>query len=545
MVQLDKLKIAQHRKLMTPPQNKRKKARRSAPAEKLAESLEFLRGLQDRGVVAIRSGDLSRTHRERLLKSGYLREVMKGWYIATRPDEAAGESTAWYASFWSFCAAYLRERFGTDWCLSPEQSLSLHAGNRTVPSQLFVRSPKARNKVTALLHGTSLFDLRASLPEAKQIEEKEGLRTFSLPSALIACSPQFFRQNPTDARAALSMVRDASEVLDRLLEGGHSTIAGRLVAAFRSIGRGRIADEIVKTMRAAGYDIRENDPFEAQSPTILPPRERSPYVTRIRLMWQTMREIVIQRFPAAPGLPKDIEAYLKRVDDVYVTDAYHSLSIEGYRVSPRLIERVRGGLWNPDANENDREQRNALAARGYWQAYQAVRESVRRVLQGENPGAVADEDHRTWYREMFAPSVTAGLLRPADLAGYRNGQVYIRRSMHVPPSREAVREVMPVFFDLLREEGEASVRVVLGHFVFVYVHPYMDGNGRVGRFLMNVMLAAGGYPWTVIPAEERNVYLAALEEASVRQNINRLADFLARLVEGRLKGKPMPKLPPS
>ena len=113
-------------------------------------------------------------------------------------------------------------------------------------------------------------------------------------------------------------------------------------------------------------------------------------------------------------------SYLKHVQDVYVTDAYHSLSIEGYRVSPALIERVRSGTWNPDANEQDREHRNALAARGYWLAFQAVQKSLRRVLRGENPGAVAEEDHSAWYREMFAPSVTAGLLRPADLAGYRN-----------------------------------------------------------------------------------------------------------------------------
>jgi len=68
---------------------------------------------------------------------------------------------------------------------------------------------------------------------------------------------------------------------------------------------------------------------------------------------------------------------------------------------------------------------------------------------------------------MFAPSVAAGILRPADLAGYRNDQVFIRGSKHVPPSREAVRDMLPALFDLLKEETEASVRVVLGHFVFV------------------------------------------------------------------------------
>jgi Fic family protein len=131
--------------------------------------------------------------------------------------------------------------------------------------------------------------------------------------------------------------------------------------------------------------------------------------------------------------------------------------------------------------------------------------------------------------------VTAGLLRPADLAGYRNDQVYIRRSMHVPPRREAVRDMMPSLFDLLSQEADASVRVVLGHFFFVYIHPYMDGNGRMGRFLMNLMLASGGYPWTVVPLEQRDTYMAALEEASVRQDIGPFADFIASLVEASLK----------
>ncbi|MFC1795712.1 Fic family protein [Pseudomonadota bacterium] len=517
----------------------------ASPSEKLAESLEVLHELQERGGVAIRSGDLTRTHRERLVKSGFLQEVIKGWYVPAHPGEAPGESTAWYASFWSFCAAYLQYLKGHDWCLSPEQSVSLHAENWTVPRQLLVRATKARNNITVLPHDTALLDIRAFIPENKNIDIRDGLRLFSLPTALIECSPRYFRQNQTDMRAALSMVRDASEVLEGLLEGGHSTIAGRLAGAFRNIGRNRIADDIVRTMRAAGYDIREKNPFETQISVALTARERSPYVNRIRIMWQEMREPIIGSFPAAPGLPKNVDQYLKRVEDIYVTDAYHSLSIEGYRVSPELIERVRSGTWNPDDNKNDHEHRNALTARGYWQAYQAVRESIGKVLRDENPGNIVDNDHRIWYQEMFEPSVTAGILKPADLAGYRNIRVHIRRSMHVPPSHEAARDAMPAFFDLLKEEPEPSVRVVLGHFIFVYIHPYVDGNGRMGRFLMNTMLASGGYPWTVIPVEMRNAYMAALEEASVNQNIGPFTVFLAQLVQAGLEGKVTTELPPS
>jgi hypothetical protein len=91
--------------------------------------------------------------------------VIEGWYVAVRPGEPPGDSTAWYASFWDFCAAYLSQRFGREWCLSPEQSLALHAGNRTVPAQLIVRTPKGGNKPTALPHGTSLFDVRNAMPK--------------------------------------------------------------------------------------------------------------------------------------------------------------------------------------------------------------------------------------------------------------------------------------------------------------------------------------------------------------------------------------------
>lgn len=516
----------------------------TTPQEKLAGSLEVLKTLQDDGAVAIRAGDLSRTHRERLIKNGFLQEVMKGWYISARPGERDGDSTAWYASFWEFCSAYLRTRFGKkNWCLSPEQSLSIHGGNLAVPVQLLVRTPHGGNKPTNLLYGTSIFDMRLNMPQEQDVVEQNRLRLFSLPAALLEVSAAYFSQHPIDARTALATVADASDVVRRLLDGGHSTIAGRLASAFRNIGRDRIANDIVKAMRAAGYEVREQDPFENRIDLNLPRRETSPYAGRIRLMWQQMREVVITEFPQSPGRSNDINAYLQRVEEAYVTDAYNSLSIEGYRVSVALINRVRQGNWNPAVDEEDRKHADALAARGYWQAFQAVKTSVRSVLENKNPGKVADEDHTTWYRELFAPSVTAGLIKPANLAGYRNNPVYIRNSMHVPLPSHAIPDAMQVFFEMLETETNPAARVVLGHFVFVYIHPYMDGNGRMGRFLMNVMLAGGGYPWTIIPAQQRNAYMAALEEASVRQNIAPFTKFVGALVQEALKGKTVATVP--
>jgi Fic family protein len=214
---------------------------------------------------------------------------------------------------------------------------------------------------------------------------------------------------------------------------------------------------------------------------------------------------------------------------INTSDAYHSLSIEGYRVDVDLIERVRDGSWNPDQIEQDRKQRDAMAARGYWLAFQEVKKSVEHILDRQNAGDVAERDHGDWFRALFTPGVEANILAASDLAGYRGDQVYIRNSRHVPPKSDAILDCMTALFDHLRDENNPAVRTVLGHWAFVYIHPYMDGNGRVGRFLMNAMLASGGYPWTVIPVSRRNEYVAALEEASVKNNIKPFAAFLAGL----------------
>lgn len=251
-------------------------------------------------------------------------------------------------------------------------------------------------------------------------------------------------------------------------------------------------------------------------------------------MWDSMRGTVLSIFPPPPGLPRDREGFLKFVDDIYRADAYHSLSIEGYSVSLALIERVRAGDWDPDHRDDDRQNRDALAARGYWQAFQIVKANVSEIIAGVNAGALVRTAHREWYRELFQPCITAGLLSPGALAGYRNDAVYLRTSRYVPPRWEAVRDGMPALFDLLEQEPEPGVRAVLGHWLFGYIHPYPDGNGRMARFLMNAMLASGGYPWTVVRVEDRAAYLGALDRASIDADIRPFATFIAERVNWSL-----------
>jgi Fic family protein len=512
------------------------------PQERLAAALGALKGLQERGIHAIAGTELSRAEREALLRAGFLKEVVRGWYIPTRPGEAEVDTTAWYASLGEFIASYAQKRFGERWHVNPEQSILLRSGERSVPKQVQIWAAEGTNQTVQLLHGCSLFIYKAAkLLPSSPVEDCGRLRLVELPAALVTASPTLFVQHPIAAQIALGSLPDASDVLRILLDGSHPAVAGRLAGGFRAIGRAPIADEILGAMRGAGHVVNEANPFEKPLPTVLPGgRAESPYVQRLRLMWAEMRARVIAAFPQAPGAPKDIDALLKDVAARSVTDAYHSLSIEGYRVTATLIERIRDGNWNPDGDEKDRATRDAMAARGYFETHNLVKEDLVRVIKGENSGTVFRQALPRWYQALFSPSVQAGILKASDLAGYRNEQVFIRGALHVPLSKEAVRDCMPVLFELLEAEPEAQVRAVLGHFVFVYIHPYMDGNGRLARFLMNLMFVPAGYVWTVIPVERRSEYMNALEQASSSANITPLAAFIADLAKAQGKG-PLPR----
>ena len=498
--------------------------------EKLAESLSVLKDYQDsHGNMIIKGySALGETHTKRLLQNGYLQPVIRGWYIPSFPG-SEGDTTVWYASYWQFVSAYATSRFGQDWCLSAEESLSYYAGETTCPSQLIIRSTKANNNVVQLLHGDTLMDITSSIPAKMYVEPRYGIHLYPLAEALVYCSPQYFVSDALNARTCLAQLKDASEIIKIVADEGNTTRAARVCGALRNIGREDMADEINNFMQRLGHQLREDDPFVEKSPLAV--IGESPSSVRIRLMWEKMKRQIMSLDINLQFKSIDIDTVIANMEANYVKDSYHSLSIEGYRVTEGLIEKVRSGNWNPSDNSRDSEQRNALAARGYYQAFGVVKDSVRKILAGGQPGKIVADDFPTWHFELFQPCVTAGIIKASDLAGYRSHQVYIRNSKHTPLDPDALRDAMPTFCDLLSKEENAYVRAILGHFFFVYIHPYMDGNGRTARFIMNTLLVTAGLPWTVIPVEQRSSYMAALEKASIDGNISDFAQFIFSLIK--------------
>ena len=498
--------------------------------EKLAESLSVLKDYQDsHGNMIIKGySALGETHTKRLLQNGYLQPVIRGWYIPSFPG-SEGDTTVWYASYWQFISAYATSRFGQDWCLSAEESLSYYAGETTCPSQLIIRSTKANNNVVQLLHGDTLMDITATIPAEMYVEPRYGIHLYPLAEALVYCSPQYFISDALNARTCLAQLKDASEIIKLVADEGNTTRAARVCGALRNIGRDDMADEINNFMQRLGHQLREDDPFVEKSP--LAGIGESPYSVRIRLMWEKMKKQIMSLGITLQYKSIDTDTVIANMEANYVKDSYHSLSIEGYRVTEGLIEKVRSGNWNPSDNSRDSEQRNALAARGYYQAFGAVKDSVRKILTGGQPGKIVADDFPTWHFELFQPCITAGIIKASDLAGYRSHQVYIRNSKHTPLNPDALRDAMPTFCDLLSKEENAYVRAILGRFFFVYIHPYMDGNGRTARFIMNTLLVTAGLPWTVIPVERRSSYMAALEKASIDGNVSDFAQFIFSLIK--------------
>jgi hypothetical protein len=496
--------------------------------EKIADSLEHLREVGGDDVSILRSTALTRTHLERLVKHNYLAQIVPGWVMIVDPSADQGESTPYYANFWRFLALYCGDRFGEEWVVDAATSLRLNSGENSVPPQVMVTTPKGNNRVQKFPFNTSLFSFRGNVP---QHEVHDGIRRLPLGEALAKVSPAFFSAQKTVALAALASLGSPSEVIGPLIRGGHSVIAGRLAAAFRSIGRGNVADEIVATMTAAGHRVTEDEnPLQGVPAGLAFPRRVSPVAARITAMWATMRDGVLAEFDqAAPGV-SDTAAYLAEIDERYTADAYHSLSIEGYQVTPQLIEKIRSGQWQPEMTEDDRSQRNALAAKGYDECFRSVRSAVADVLAGADAAKIVRDRHMRWFREMFQPSITAGLFGPERLAGYRTHFIFLKGSPYVPVAHASVQDAMDAFFDCLERDEDPRVRAVLGHFIFTYIHPLPDGNGRLGRFIMNTMLASGGFPWTVVPVDERSRYMEALDAASIRNDIGPFATLIADLV---------------
>lgn len=495
-----------------------------SPNQLLARHLDAAHAVARENVV--RGKDLTQRQRSFLVKAGCLIELMKGWYLLAPPGVQAGDTTLWHGSFWAFLGFYLEERFAGNYCLTAETSLDLWAGQTRTPVQVIVITSDGGNNRIDLAFGTSVVTYRDPARMPKRPIKFHGLNVMPPGMALARVSPTYFEKDRVSAEILLR-ITDEQEIARGLLEFGKVASANRVVGALKAIGQEEKSGKVLDMLALARWEVKPENPFLDGGVLISPVTiVRNPHAGRIHALWSAMRDAVIENFPSCPEEKPSKAAYFQNAEEIYKHDAYNSLSIEGYVVTPELIEKIRAGTFSQDTEEG-RQQKDAMAAKGYYLAHKAVLGSIERIFDGENPGKIADRDLQVWYAQLHQPHVDAGLIPAYALAGYRDRRVFIRNSLHVPPPREAVPDAMEAFYEALTAEDHPAARGILGHFAFVFIHPYPDGNGRIGRFLMNAMLASGGYPWTIVRVMRRAAYMAALESASVKGDIAAFTRFLA------------------
>lgn len=490
----------------------------------LADALDALSRIQDRRETVVRSGELEAHHVRALLSGGYLAPIIKGWYHISEPAAREGDTTSWTISFWSFIHRYCEGRFGTDWVLSPEASIALHAGIDVAPKQILVSSTGGGNNSLVLPAGRSLYDLKVrALPEEdRRMVLPSGLRVLTPEAALIELSENAYVAQREAVAAVLAGFRVIDPVTRMVLQGSHKRPGGRIVGALRHLKMDVQADRLASAMRRAEIDLREENPFAGPSLPLI--AGASPISNLIRSFWRRDRDKIEALIALPPGL-RSARLVLAEIDDVYTHDAWNSLSIEGYRVSRDLIEKIRRGDWRPEDDPEDKEHQNAMAAKGYWNVFQSVRHAVESSIGSAtttSPRGLLEE----WYADLFQPSLEAGILTPVQLVGYRNHPVYIRTANHVPPAAEKLMDAMETWFDLVDGEKHPGVAAVLAHWLLGYIHPFPDGNGRLARFVMNSILASSGYPWVVIRLEERARYMRTLDAASFGGDITPFAELI-------------------
>lgn len=122
-----------------------------------------------------------------------------------------------------------------------------------------------------------------------------------------------------------------------------------------------------------------------------------------------------------------------------------------------------------------------------------------------------------------------------DNAGrYRSVNVLISGAEHLPPDQLLVPELMERFIAWYSDEAialhpvERAARV---HSDFVKIHPFVDGNGRTSRLLMNLELLKSGYPAAVLPVERRLEYYAALDQDHAHGNPEPFIALIADIVK--------------
>jgi Fic family protein len=120
-----------------------------------------------------------------------------------------------------------------------------------------------------------------------------------------------------------------------------------------------------------------------------------------------------------------------------------------------------------------------------------------------------------------------------NAGAYRQCNVTISGARHIPPSFLRVPELMKDFIGNYHNKGNSLhpvERAAFLHSEFVKIHPFIDGNGRTARLLLNLELMKNGYPAIVLPVSRRLEYYEVLDNAHCNGNLIPFTELITEIL---------------
>lgn len=159
----------------------------------LANGLKRIQKLQSKGTV-FPSSSFSSEELTTLRELGFLKQIIRGWYYLSSPEEKDAETTSWYACFYEFLQKYLQERFKNGYCLNAEASLALQMKQTIIPSQVSVILKAGQINNVSLPFNTSLFLYEDKKNFPKKQEKIDGINVFTKELALCKVGPTYWKK---------------------------------------------------------------------------------------------------------------------------------------------------------------------------------------------------------------------------------------------------------------------------------------------------------------------------------------------------------------
>lgn len=215
----------------------------------------------------------------------------------------------------------------------------------------------------------------------------------------------------------------------------------------------------------------------------------------------------------SPDAAQDLEERMR------VEFVYNSNSIEGVTLSRGETELALRGI-----TVRGRSIGDVMAAQNHPKGMQLVKDLAlgKKKLSQKN----ILEIHR---------AIMSGIISSAG--EYRRGEVRIAGSSFTPPPAYTIPESMKELVEFVNENPDELRSIELAthaHYHLAWIHPFDDGNGRVARLIMNMILMANRYPFAIIKNVDRKKYIDTLEEVSQTGEFQPFLTFIARCVEQTL-----------